>query len=224
MLNKPRLLLGFVFLSLLAAMPVLAHGLAQQNQGFLTGISGVHFIPYLYLGAKHMVTGYDHLLYLAAVIFFLARLKQVLLFVSLFALGHSITLLSGVLLDISVNPFLVDAIIGLSVCYKALENLYSAHFLNPKVMVFGFGLVHGLGLATKLQDIALSKDGLIANMLAFNLGVEVGQVLALLLLFVVISWLRRQPKFDKASETANSIIFSSGLMIFGFQLVGFLYA
>ena len=121
-----------------------------------------------------MVTGYDHLLYLAGVIFFLGTLSDVVKFVSLFALGHSITLLVGVLAHIHISPYVIDAIIGLSICYKALENLGSIRFLDPKLAVFGFGLVHGFGLSTKLQDLALSSDGLVANMIFFNIGVEMG--------------------------------------------------
>src|SRR5690606_24673785 len=120
------------------------------------------------LGAKHMVTGYDHLLFLVGVIFFLHRLRDVALYVTMFSLGHSVTLLSGVLGQIHVSPHLVDAVIGLSVVYKALDNLGGFRTLfgaapNPKLAVLGFGLVHGFGLATKLQDIQLSADGLVPN-------------------------------------------------------------
>jgi hypothetical protein len=200
---------------------VFAHGVAQQDQGFLTGASGVHFSPYLYLGAKHMISGYDHLLYLAGVIFFLGKLRDIALFVSLFALGHSITLLFGVLSSVHINPFIIDAIIGLSVCYKALENLGAIHFFEPKVMVFTFGLAHGFGLSSKLQDLSLSNDGLVINMLAFNLGVEFGQVLALVVLFWAFTWLRHQPNFDAHARGANLLLFTAGLMLFGMQTAGY---
>ncbi|WP_252729795.1 HupE/UreJ family protein [Pacificibacter marinus] len=198
-----------------------AHGVAAQDQGFLASASGVHLGPYIYLGAKHMVTGYDHLLYLAGVIFFLGKLRDVVTFVSLFALGHSITLLAGVLTGVQVNPYVIDAIIGLSVCYKALENLRLIRFCDPKIAVFGFGLVHGFGLSSKLQDLALSPDGLIANMLAFNFGVELGQVIALTLLFGTLAWLRNRPHFPSISTTANVVLFAAGLTLFGMQTVGY---
>lgn len=197
-----------------------AHGVAGQDQGFLMRSEGVHAGPFLYLGAKHMVTGYDHLLYLAGVIFYLRALADVVKFVSLFALGHSITLLFGVLAGININPYFIDAIIGLSICYKALENLGTFRFVDPKIAVFGFGLVHGFGLSTKLQDLALSQDGLIANMIFFNVGVEIGQVIGLVVLFIGLSWLRDRPDFDSVSRNANIVFFGAGLLLFGMQAAG----
>lgn len=202
----------------------MAHGVAAHDQGFLANTAGVHIGPFLYLGAKHMVTGYDHLLYLAGVIFFLGRLRDVVTFVSLFAVGHSITLLFGVLSGFHVNAYLIDAIIGLSVCYKALENLGTINLINPKTAVFGFGLAHGFGLSSKLQDLSLSGDGLVANMLAFNVGVEVGQVIALAVLFGVLAWFRQRPSFPAISTTANVILFAAGLILFAMQSVGYFVA
>ena len=205
---------------LLLATEALAHGVVQQDQEFLAGAAGIHLGPYLYLGAKHMVTGYDHVLYLAGVIFFLGNLKDVAVYVSLFSLGHSITLLFGVLSGVYINAYFIDAIIGLSVCYKALENLDLIHFLNPKTMVFTFGLAHGFGLSSKLQDLPLSSDGLVANMLAFNVGVELGQILALSALFWVFTGLRKQSNYDSISSVVNVLVFSAGLLLFGTQMTG----
>lgn len=213
---KSGLLTIFVFASTASA-----HGVADGDQGFLASASGIHIGPFAYLGAKHMVTGYDHLLYLAGVIFFLGRLRDVVTFVSLFALGHSITLLFGVLSGLHVNSYAVDAIIGLSVCYKALENLDVIRGINPKTAVFGFGLVHGLGLSSKLQDLTLSPDGLIINMLAFNVGVEIGQVIALTVLFVALAGLRQRADFAQIATNANVALFAAGLVLFALQTVGY---
>src|SRR5690554_6513390 len=160
-----------------------AHGVSGGDAAFLSAASGLQIGPYLYLGAKHMVTGYDHLLFLLGVIFFLHRLRDIVIYVTLFSVGHSLTLLFGVLAEIHISAYLVDAVIGLSVVYKAVDNLGGFRKLfgvnpNPKAAVFLFGLVHGFGLSTKLQDLALSPEGLIANMIAFNIGVELGQILA----------------------------------------------
>ena len=167
-----------------------AHGIAGDDQAFLLRATGPHIGPYVYLGAKHMVTGYDHLLFLAGVIFFLYRLKDVALYVTLFAIGHSTTLLLGVLAGWHVDAYLVDAVIGLSVVYKAFENLGGFRRLgfqpNTKAAVLFFGFFHGFGLATKLQDLALSQDGLVTNMVSFNVGVEIGQLLALGLMLIVV--------------------------------------
>ena len=197
---------------------IYAHGIGGKDALFLQQNSGQAMSIFIYLGAKHMITGYDHLLYLCGVIFFLFRLKQVAIFVSLFALGHSITLLTGVLSGIQVNPFIVDAIIGLSVVYKALENLNSLKLIirvppNPKIAVFSFGLVHGLGLATKLQEMSLSSDGLILNIISFNIGVEIGQLIALLGALILIKVWRDQGGFYRHSRIFNLL-----LMLFGFLL------
>lgn len=213
-------LIGLLF-GLCLASTALAHGVAAQDQGFLANASGIQFGPFMYLGAKHMVTGYDHLFYLVGVIFFLGRLRDVVTFVSLFAIGHSVTLLFGVLSGLHVNAYLIDAIIGLSVCYKALENLRAISLINPKVTVFSFGLAHGFGLSSKLQDLSLSPDGLIANMLAFNIGVEIGQVVSLTVLFWGLAWLRKRPDFIPISTTANILLFGAGLVLFGMQTVGY---
>lgn len=215
-------LLASLLAFLLASPVAFAHGVAQQDQGFIANAFGVHIWPFMYLGAKHMVTGYDHLLYLVGVIFFLSKFRDIAIFVSLFALGHSITLLVGMLSGLHVNPYLIDAIIGISICYKALENLSKFRILNPKIAVFGFGLVHGFGLSSKLQDVALSANGLIPNMLAFNLGVEVGQLLALVILLSSLSWLRRQPHYPAISNTVNIGLFGAGLVLFGMHITGYL--
>ena len=209
------------FLGLFLVNQLFAHGVAEGDQSFLARSEGVWAGPFMYLGAKHMVTGYDHLLYLAGVIFYLGKLSDVVKFVSLFAVGHSITLLFGVLAHIHISPYFIDAIIGLSICYKALENLGTISFIDPKVAVFGFGLVHGFGLSTKLQDLALSSDGLVPNMIFFNIGVEIGQVIGLVFLFIGLTWLRDRPDFDSVSRNANVLLFGSGLIFFGLQTTGY---
>jgi len=162
-----------IFLAMAAAAVASAHGVTGSDADFLKTVSGAHIGPFLYLGAKHMVTGYDHLLFLFGVIFFLFRLRDVAIYVTCFAVGHSTTLLAGVLSGIHVNPYIVDALIGFSVVYKAFDNLDGFQTLfgfqpNTKAAVLGFGLIHGFGLATKLQEFALSTKGLIANMLAWK--------------------------------------------------------
>jgi hypothetical protein len=215
-------------LALLACGAAYAHGIAGEDQAFLLRATGVHIGPYVYLGAKHMVTGYDHLLFLAGVIFFLYRLKDVALYVTLFAIGHSTTLLLGVLAGWHVDAYLVDAVIGLSVVYKAFENLGGFRRLgfepNMKAAVLFFGFFHGLGLATKLQDLALSRDGLVTNMVAFNVGVELGQLLALGLMLIVFNLWRRSGAFLRHAFTGNVALMAAGFVLAGFQLTGYLVA
>jgi hypothetical protein len=205
-----------------------AHGVAGGDAAYLESVSGVQFIPLMYLGAKHMVTGYDHLLFLAGVIFFLYRLKDVALYATLFAIGHSCTLLFGVLAGIHANAHIVDAIIGLSVVYKALENIGGFRRMgiriNPRAAVLVFGLAHGFGLSTKLQDLALSRDGLVGNILAFNLGVELGQIAALTFILLAFQLWRRSGSFVRGAYSANTVIMAAGFVLFGYQVTGFILA
>ncbi|WP_116811396.1 HupE/UreJ family protein [Steroidobacter cummioxidans] len=204
----------------------LAHGVAPEDQSFLQNASGLHLLPFMYLGAKHMVTGYDHLLFLFGVIFFLYRLKEVAAYVTLFAIGHSVTLLVGVLGGLKVDPYLIDAIIGFSVVYKALDNLGALQTWfgvqpNTKAAVLIFGFFHGLGLATKLQDFSLSPEGLVPNMLAFNVGVEIGQVLALSAILIVMTYWRAAPSFTRYAAAANVLLMAAGFVLVGYQLTGY---
>jgi hypothetical protein len=223
-----RLAVGAVIFNLTASA-AWAHGVAEGDKGYIQESSGVLFAPFVYLGAKHMVTGYDHLLFLAGVIFFLYRLKDISLYVTMFAVGHSVTLLAGVLSGISVNAYLIDAIIGLSVVYKALDNLgaFQRWFgvqPNAKGATLIFGLFHGFGLATKLQDFELARDGLIPNLLAFNIGVELGQILALSVILIAMGFWRRTQSFWKHAYAANVTLMTAGFVLTGYQLVGFLVA
>ncbi len=200
-----------------------AHGLGGKDAAFVAAADGPDIGPFMYLGGKHMVTGYDHLLFILGVIFFLYRLSHVALYVTLFSLGHSLTLLVGVLGGIQASSYLVDALIGLSVVYKAVDNLDGFKTLfgfrpNTKVAVAGFGLVHGFGLATKLQLLMPSPNGLAINLVAFNVGVELGQLLVLgIMLVVVLAW-RRTASFGRMAVAANVAILAAGVFITEQQL------
>ena len=204
----------------------LAHGVSSRDAGFVAGAEGVHFVPFAYLGAKHMVTGYDHLLFLAGVIFLLYRLKDVVVYASLFALGHTVTLLGAVLLGFKANPYLVDAVIGLSVVYKGFENVGGLKSLgwrlDPRMAVLAFGLVHGLGLATKLQELRLSPDGLAVNLIGFNFGVELGQLAALSVMVALFALWRSTRGFQPSIFPANVALMMAGLLLFGYQMAGYL--
>lgn len=205
-----------------------AHGVPDRDALFLIQNTGPAVLGYAYLGAKHMVTGLDHLLYLAGIIFFLHRLKDVAVYVTLFALGHSTTLLFGVLGGVNANVQLVDAIIGLSVAYKAFENIGGFRALgvqpNPKAAVVLFGLFHGFGLATKLQAYTLSPDGLVINIVSFNVGVELGQVLALVPMLVIFDAWRRSGRFAGHAFVANAALMTAGFALMGYHLKEYLLA
>ena len=221
------LIAAAVFAALLLAPPdVWAHGVADDDKAFIEQNTGAQLIPYVYLGAKHMVTGYDHLLFLTGVIFFLYKRRDVMAYVTLFAVGHSVTLLFGVLSGLHVNAFLVDAIIGFSVVYKGLDNLgafrrWLGFQPNTKAAVLIFGFFHGFGLATKLQEFTLSRDGLVPNILAFNVGVEVGQFLALTAILIAMGFWRRTAMFSRQAFAANVALMVGGFVLIGYQLTGY---
>lgn len=212
--------------ALLLAMPAFAHDVSKRDASFVQSNQGAAIIPFLYLGAKHMVTGYDHLAFLVGVIFFLYRLKDIVQYVSLFTLGHSITLMAGVLGGIHANSYVVDAIIGFSVVYKAFDNMDGfKRFLgfepNTKMAVLIFGLFHGFGLATKLQQLDLSKNGLVTNILSFNVGVEIGQVCALTAVLILLSYWRTRSGYLRHAFATNTVLMTAGFVLTGYQIAGY---
>ena len=214
--------LGLILLSIEA----MAHAVAEGDKGYIQEITGVNIFPFIYLGAKHMVTGYDHILFLFGVIFFLYRLKHIGLYVSLFALGHSTTMLLGVYFNVGINSYIIDAIIGLSVVYKALDNMgafqrWFGFQPNTKAATLIFGFFHGFGLSTKIIEYDISPDGLVPNLLAFNVGVEIGQLLALAAILIVMSYWRRTASFWRHAYTANAIVMTAGFVLIGYQLTGY---
>ena len=210
---------------LLLPAAAFAHAVAEGDKGYIQEISGVNLMSFIYLGAKHMVTGYDHVLFLFGVIFFLFRLRDIGIYVSLFALGHSTTMLLGVYFGIGINAFIIDAIIGLSVVYKALDNLgafqrWFGFQPNTKAATLVFGFCHGFGLSTKILEYNISPDGLVPNLLAFNVGVELGQLLALAAILIAMGFWRRSPSFLRHAYTANVAMMTAGFVLIGYQLTG----
>ena len=223
------LTLTILTLYLLSVVEAFAHNVTEGDAGYIQEIWGVKIVPFMYLGAKHMITGYDHILFLLGVVFFLYRMKDVAVYVSLFALGHSSTMLLGVWYGWGINAYIVDAIIGLSVVYKALDNLgaYQRWFgyqPNTKLATLIFGFIHGTGLATKILDYEIAEDGLLANLLAFNLGVEIGQILALAAILIVMGYWRKSKNFYRDAYTANVIMMAIGFILMGYQITGFIVA
>lgn len=222
---------GAVFLALLFGVSAAAqaHNVTPGDAGYIQEIWGVHIIPFMYLGAKHMVTGYDHILFLFGVIFFLYKFRDVATYVSLFAIGHSITMLIGVWYGWGVNAYIVDAIIGFSVVYKALDNLgvfkeWLGYQPNTKAATLIFGLIHGTGLATKILEYQISEDGLLPNLLAFNVGVEIGQILALCVILIVMGYLRRSDNFPKYAIGTNILMILLGLALVSQHIFGYLHS
>ncbi len=217
-----KVILGILLLCL---SPVaLAHGMSEEDQA---RILNAGFLDYIELGARHMLTGYDHLLFLFGVLFFITHVKDVIKVITAFTLGHSITLIFATILGIQANYYLIDAVIALTVCYKAFENIngFRQYFdittPNINTMVFIFGLIHGFGLSTRLQQLPLGNDGIVLKIIAFNIGVEVGQIIALcFMLLLLVGW-RKTHSFTRFSKIANvSLLFLGGLL-FLMQLHGY---
>ena len=203
------------------------HNVSDRDAEFVLQNEGGNVLPFMYLGAKHMVTGYDHLLFLFGVIFFLYRMKEIALYVTLFAVGHSLTLLLGVMGQWQVDAHAIDALIGLSVVYKAFENLGGFQTVfgaqpNLKLAVWIFGLIHGMGLSSKLQQLKLSEEGLMPNLLAFNVGVEIGQLCALALMLLVMAWWRSRNVFLQSAVSANTALMAAGFVLMEIQLAAWI--
>jgi hypothetical protein len=190
-------------------------------------------LMYIWLGAEHMITGYDHLLFLFGVIFFLTNFKDIVKFISVFTLGHSITLILATFMGITANYWLVDAVIAISVCYKGFDNNkgFEKYFGMEKspnllIMVFIFGLIHGFGLSTRLQQLPLGEVGMgmLMRIISFNIGVEVGQIAALTLMIIILSGIRHTFVFKKFSKVANDGLIIAGLLIFLMQFHGYLHS
>ena len=205
---------------------IFAHGIPDSDK---TQITQGSLFDYLYLGAKHMITGYDHILFLIGVIFFLTRFSDIIKFVTAFTIGHSITLIFATLFNITANYYLIDAVIAFSVIYKGFENLdgfkkwLSINPPNLVLMVFLFGLIHGFGLSTRLQQINLGDSNLIYSILSFNVGVELGQIVALAIVFPLLILIRGK-SFDKISKLSNYGLIIAGIFLLIYQLNGFLTA
>ncbi len=222
---RVMVLLATIAITLLWAEAALAHAVTLGDKGYIQEITGPQIIPFLYLGAKHMVTGYDHILFLFGVIFFLYGMKEIGIYVTLFAIGHSTTMLAGVWFNFGINSYIIDAIIGFSVVYKALDNLgaFQRWFgvqPNTKAATLIFGFLHGFGLSSKILDYNISPDGLLVNLLAFNVGVEIGQLTALAAILVFMNRWRAMPAFGRQAYTVNVIMMGLGFYLMGFQLIG----
>jgi len=220
-------LLGLLLIvaALLSAVAAFAHDMSQANKTYVQSINGPAPVPFFYLGAKHMVTGIDHLLFLLGVIFYLYKLRDIVIYVTMFTIGHSTTLILGVLLGTGLNSSLVDAIIGFSIVYKAFENMGGLAriglSINAKLAVLVFGLFHGMGLATRLQDLGTGKNGLLVNLISFNVGVEAGQVIALAIVVVLLNFWRATPSFARGAFGANLLLLGAGAALTIYHLAGY---
>lgn len=221
--RKARIVVGMLLLVLLPTL-AMAHGISEADkQAMLDG----GYIRYVWLGATHMLTGYDHLLFIFGVIFFLTGFRDIVKYITAFTLGHSITLIFATVYGISANYFLVDAVIALSVCYKGFDNLdgFNRYLGRPSpnlvLVIFGFGLIHGFGLSTRLQQLPLGDSGLIGRILSFNVGVEIGQIIALAIMLLVISSWRRTQSFAQFSTVSNGGLIAAGVFLFFMQMHGF---
>lgn len=213
---------------LLGLMPFLAaaHGISPEDQQRMLEAGYLHYVE---LGARHMLTGYDHLLFLFGVVFFLTTFRDVAKFVTVFTIGHCITLIFATYFKITWNYYLVDAIIALSVMYKAFDNNggFQKHFsmASPNLLgaVFIFGLLHGFGLSTRLQQLPLGDDpvAMLWRILSFNVGVEVGQIAALTVMVGALALWRHRPSFKRFSYAANLALFYGGVYLLFTQLHGY---
>ncbi len=220
--KKLPVTLLFLFTPFLLA----AHGVSSADQEILNN-GGL--LSYIYVGAKHMVTGYDHLLFLVGVIFYLSGFKDIVRFITVFTIGHSITLIGATYLGIKADEHLIDAVIALSVLYKGFENLGGFEkylkFKSPNLllMVFIFGLIHGFGLSTRLQSFDVGSSQFLAKIVSFNVGVELGQICALIPIVFIISQWKNKKSFDSFYKATNLYLIIAGIGLFLYQMYGYYY-
>ncbi len=221
---RPSVIL-LAMLALFSPVLLMAHGVSASDQEAL--ING-GLLSYILIGAKHMVTGYDHLLFLVGVIFYLKNVKDIVKFISFFTLGHSLTLIAATMLGIQANDHLIDAVIALSVLYKGFENLngfqkfFQSKAPNLLFMVFAFGLIHGFGLSTRLQQLSVGTEATLSKIVAFNVGVELGQIAALIpILFLINAW-RTRKSYNVFHKSVNWGLVAAGIGLFVFQMVGYI--
>ena len=225
---KSKIGRGYLVLSMLLLCPVLlmAHGVSSADQQTLNE-GGL--LAYIYVGAKHMVTGYDHLLFLAGVIFYLSGFRDIVRFITVFTIGHSITLIGATYLGIRANEHLIDAVIALSVLYKGFENIggfqkwFKVKSPNLLLMVFLFGLIHGFGLSTRLQSFDIGSSEFLSKIVCFNVGVELGQILALIpIVFLITQW-QTKKSYQAFYSAANYYLIIAGIGLFIYQMYGYFY-
>ena len=210
--------------AVLLTTQVFGHGMSEAEKQII--IEGGN-LRYIWIGATHMLSGYDHLAFIFGIIFFLTRFKDIVKYITVFTLGHSITLIYATFNAVQVNYFLIDAVIALSVCYIAFANLKGFEkYLNIKApnmmaMIFGLGLIHGLGLSTRLQQLPLSEESLLMNIISFNLGIELGQISALAVMLLLITAFRKSHAFKSFSKAANSFLILAGGYLFLMQMHGY---
>lgn len=215
-----------ILLMSLASLSAFGHGMSAEDQARILNAGMYEFIE---LGAIHMLTGYDHLLFLFGVMFFLTRFADIIKFITAFTIGHSITLVFATLMGIKANYYLIDAVIALTVCYKAFDNLDGfKKYLNVRspnllFMVFAFGLIHGFGLSTRLQQLPLGEENLVLKILSFNVGVELGQIAALCIMLILLSGWRKTKSFKKFASASNVLLLLIGGLLFLFQLHGYIH-
>lgn len=203
----------WALLAFLLATQAVAHGMSEEEKRLI--VEGGN-LQYMWIGATHMLSGYDHLLFVFGIIFFLTKFKEIVKYITAFTVGHSVTLIWATFNEVQINYFLIDAIIGLSVVYIAFANLdgFKKYFdiqpPNLLVMIVLFGLIHGLGLSTRLQQLPLSEDDLLMNIIAFNVGIELGQIAALTVMMLLLAGLRKSAKFVQFSRVSNVFLIFAG--------------
>ncbi len=226
LMKRSLLLVVPILAAFLSPLWLHAHGVSAGDQAILNN-GGL--LSYIWVGAKHMVTGYDHLLFLAGVIFYLSGFKDIIRFITVFTIGHSITLIGATYLGIQADEHLIDAVIALSVLYKGFENLggfekwFKVKSPNLLFMVFLFGLIHGFGLSTRLQSFDLGAEQFLLKIISFNVGVELGQVAALIpIVFFITQW-QSKKSYRAFYKAANVYLIIAGIFLFLFQMNGYFF-
>jgi hypothetical protein len=171
--------------------------------------------PLFALGVEHILTGYDHLLFLLGLILIGGRFRALLLVITAFTIAHSITLGLAAFGVVAPSPALIEPAIALSIAYVGIENLFVKDASRRWMLTFAFGLIHGFGFAGALQEVALSRAQIPLALVSFNAGVEAGQLVVLAAVLPLLAWLRRHDWFRaQGVRFASLAITAAGLVWF----------
>lgn len=214
-----------LFLIYFSSSPIFGHGVSQEEKNMI--LEGKN-LKYIYIGIIHMLKGYDHLLFLLGIVFLIKSRSQIIKLITAFTLGHSITLIFATINSIQVNSYIIESTIAFSVCYiafvnlKGFEKLFNIKPLNTLVMVFIFGLIHGLGLSSILQQFPLKSESLLSNIISFNIGIEIGQLIAIFIIYLILSMIKKYSIYNIFKIFVNILIYLAGLFLCYIQIQNYL--
>ncbi len=194
---------------------------AFELQAGAENASGGSILTLFTLGIEHILTGYDHLVFLLGLVLIGRKIRSLVLVITAFTIGHMMTFGLAALGLLSPDPGIIEPLIALTIAYIGVENFFVRDISHRWMLALPFGLIHGFGFGGALRELGVPQDQLIGALISFNLGVEAGQLLVLLVLLPLLWWLRRFALFAKyGTAVISSLIVLAGLAWFFERVLG----